>query len=58
MIISFIFVLIVVVIARDIAVDLTKCKVTHLGSEYIGRVSVTESNATCQFWSASTEKVS
>ncbi|KAL0278425.1 UNVERIFIED_CONTAM: hypothetical protein PYX00_000253 [Menopon gallinae] len=38
------------------SVDLTKCKVTHLGSEYIGRVSQTEYNATCQFWSSSVEK--
>lgn len=37
--------------------DLQFCKLTHMGSEYIGKLSKTETNLTCQYWDSATQKV-
>lgn len=42
----------------EVVIDLNKCKLTHLGTEYTGKVARSETNATCQYWSRSNRKVS
>lgn len=37
--------------------DLTKCKLTHAGTEYLGKIAKTETNETCQYWAAVSQKV-